>query len=167
MGIGMVPVVMAVPMVMTVVVMMVMRAAERNRGSIGLTGTRAFAHAEIAGLGQTLNMVMVTGLFEADLLFKTQHLSPVFAERAVHCDVTSQHLLNPLQKRVQHEVVIAQIRGIDEINLGVIVRDAFGVLSDPTDQHPREEEVGEHHDALESKLHHVTQARLHQREGDA
>ena len=41
-----------------------------------------------------------------------------------------------------------------------------GVLADAAHQHPRKEEVGEHHDAAKAEPHGVAQARLHQGKGD-
>ena len=54
------------PMVMGVVVvsmrMRVMRTPQRNWDTIGLTSTGALELTKIAAIGQSLHMVMVTGL---------------------------------------------------------------------------------------------------------
>ena len=44
-------------------------------------------------------------MVKAHFLFKTQYLSPVFAERAVHGGFTAHHLLNPLHEGVQEMAV--------------------------------------------------------------
>ena len=157
MGIGMV----------AMVVMVVMTSTHRNRDSIGLTGARAFPFTETAGFRETLNVVMVTGLIEAHLLFKAQHLRPVFTQRAVHGGFTTHHLLNPLQESVENERVIAQIRGVDEFNLRMISRNALGVFADPAHQNPGEEEIRKDDDALEPQLHHMTKTGFNKRKGDA
>ena len=157
--------VVAVPMTVLMVVMV--SSADRNRDSIGLTGARAFPFTETAGFRETLNVVMVTGLIEAHLLFKAQHLRPVFTQRAVHGGFTTHHLLNPLHESVENERVIAQIRGVDEFNLRMIPRNALGVLADPAHQNPGEKEIREDNDALEPQLHHVTKTGFNKREGDA
>ena len=157
MGIGMV----------AMVVMVVMTSAHRNRDSIGLTFTRAFPLTECAGFCEPLNVMMVTGLVQSHLLFKAQHLRPVFTQRAVHGGFTTHHLLNPLQESVENERVIAQIGGVDEFNLRMIPRNALGVLADPAHQNPGEKEIREDNDALEPQLHHVTKTGFNKREGDA
>ena len=104
MGVGIVPMVMVVSMrmLMAMVVMMVvmMTVAHRNWDAIGLTDPRAFLFTESTGFRKALNVVMVTGLVKSHFLLKAQHLSPVFAEGAIHCSLSAHHLLNPLQEGV-------------------------------------------------------------------
>ena len=70
MGVGMVP--------MVVVVMVVVTMAYRNRDAIGLTNPCAFLFTESTGFREPLNVVMVTGLIKSNFLLKAQHLSSVF-----------------------------------------------------------------------------------------
>ena len=65
--------------VMTVVVAVPM-AAMGQRNSIGLAGPGAFVLAELAGLIESLHMVVMAVLRRANLGFKTQHLLAVFAQ---------------------------------------------------------------------------------------
>ena len=51
---------------------------------IRLAGAGAFPFAEGAALSQSFDMVVVTLLDPADVLFKAQHLCSVLAERTVH-----------------------------------------------------------------------------------
>ena len=63
--------------------------------------------------------------------------------------------------------MIAEIGRRDELHLRVIGGDQFGVLTNPADEHTREQEVGKHHDAAKAEFDDVAQAGLHQWEGDA
>ena len=49
----------------------------------------------------------------------------------------------------------------------MISRHGLRVLTDPTDQHSREQEIGNHHHATETEAHHVPQPRFHQWESDS
>ena len=100
MGVGMVPMVMVVSMSMLMDMVMMMTVAHRNWDAIGLTNPRAFLFTEGTGFRKALNVVMVTGLVKSHFLLKAQHLSPVFAEGAIHCSLSAHHLLNPLQEGV-------------------------------------------------------------------
>ena len=106
-------------------------------------------------------------MVKAHFLFKTQYLSPVFAERAVHGGFTAHHLLNPLHEGVQNEAVITQVGGVDKVNIRMVVRNPFGVLPDAADQHSGKQKIGKHDDALEPKLHHMTQPGFHQWKRDS
>ena len=111
-------------------------------------------------------MVVVALLRRPHLGFKAQHLGAVFAQGAVHLRLTAHHLLHPLQEGVDHQGVVAQVGGLEELHLRVVGRHQLGVLADAAHQHPRKQEIGEHHNPLEAQAHHVAQPRLHQREGD-
>ena len=100
MGVGMVPMVMVVSMRMLMAMVVMMTVAHRNWDAIGLTDPRAFLFTESTGFRKALNVVMVTGLVKSHFLLKAQHLSSVFAERAVHCSLSAHPLLNPLQEGV-------------------------------------------------------------------
>ena len=60
MRVGMMAMVMGV--VVVSMLMRVMRTPQRNWDTIGLTSTGALELTEIAAIGQSLHMVMVTGL---------------------------------------------------------------------------------------------------------
>ena len=58
MGVGVVPMVMAV-MVMLIGMVMVVASADRNRDAVGLANPRAFAFAEGASFCKPLNVMVV------------------------------------------------------------------------------------------------------------
>ena len=145
----------------------VMALPQGDGDAIGLTGAGAFVLAEGAALDQALHVVVVALLRRSHLGLKAQHLGAVFAEGAVHLRLTTHHLHHPLAEGLDHQRVIAQIGGVDKLHLRVIGGHQSGVLANATDQHPRKQEVGKHHDAAEAEAHRMPKARLHQREGHA
>ena len=152
--------VMAVPVIVFVVVV-----PHRDGNAIGLAGAGALVLTQGAGLHQTLHVMVVALLGCPHLRFKPQHLGAVLAQGAVHLRLTPHHLLHPLQEGVDHQGVVPQVGGLEKLHLGVVGRHQLGVLTDAAHQHPGEQEIGEHHDALEAQAHHMAQPRLHQREG--
>ena len=80
-------------------------------------------------------MVMVAVLRRSHLLLKTEHLGAVLAQSAIHVGVAAQHLRHPLLEGVQHQGVITQIGGLDELHRWMIARHQLGVLTDAADQH--------------------------------
>ena len=131
-GIGMV---VAMLVAVIVVMVVVMSASERNRNAVGLARASAFPFAEVAGFHEPFHVMVVTGLLQPHLLLEPKHLCPVFAERAVHGCLPAQHFIHSFQKCVQNEAVIAEIRRVKKFDIGVILRNALGVLSDSADQH--------------------------------
>ena len=127
---------MGVRMVMSVimVVMMVVGASKRDWDSVRLAGAGALPFAEGAALRQSLHVVMVTLLNPTDVLFKAQHLCSVLAERAVHGGVTSENIVHPLAEGLQHQGVVTQIPGGDEVDPRVVLGHPFGVLTDAAHQ---------------------------------
>ena len=79
---------------------------------------------------------MVTGLLQPHFLLKPQHLSSVLAKGAVHRRFPTQHLLHPLHKGVEDVLVIPQVGGMEKFQLGMILSDPFGVLTNAAHQHP-------------------------------
>ena len=155
---------MAVAVIMAVGMVM---AAHRDRHAIGLAGAGALPLAEGAALGEPLHMVMVAVLGSSHLGFKTQHLGPVLAKRAVHVGVAPHHFCHPLREGLQNAGMVGQIGGLHELHLGMVGSHPLAVLHDPAHQNPGEQEVGEHHDAPEAQFHGMAQPRLHEGKGDA
>ena len=87
--------------------MAVFMAMSPRRDSIGLAGPRAFPLAERAAFSQSLHVVVVTLLGPSHILFKAQHLGSVLAEGAIHCGISTEHLVHPLSERVHHHRVLA------------------------------------------------------------
>ena len=95
---------MVMPVLMLVFVLM---AVSLKRDTIGLASPRAFPLAERAALGQSLHVMVVTLLGPSHILFKAQHLGSVLAEGAIHCGISTEHLVHPLSERVHHHRVLA------------------------------------------------------------
>ena len=92
-------------MVMPVPVLVLM-AVSLKRDTIGLASPRAFPLAERAALGQSLHVMVVTLLGPSHILFKAQHLGSVLAEGAIHCGISTEHLVHPLSEGVHHHWVL-------------------------------------------------------------
>ena len=93
-------------MVMPVLVPVIM-AVSLKRDTIGLAGPSAFPLAERAAFSQSLHVMVVTLLGPSHILFKAQHLGSVLAEGAIHCGISTEHLIHPLSERVHHHRVLA------------------------------------------------------------
>ena len=94
--------VMPVPLLVPVIMAVILK-----RDTIGLAGPRAFQLAERAALGQSLHVMVVTLLGPSHILFKAQHLGSVLAEGAIHCGISTEHLVHPLSECVHHHRVLA------------------------------------------------------------
>ena len=114
-----------------------------------------------------LDMVVVALLGRADLGLEPQHLRAILAHRAVHRGRAVQDLRHPLGEGRQHLGVVVEIARLHEADLRMRLRHHVGEAVDPVDQHAREQEIGEHHDAAVAELRRMLQRRLHQREGHA
>lgn len=66
-----------------------------------------------------------------------------------------------LSKSLKHLRVIPKIARFDKLHLSVLRRHLIGEAIDPVDQDAREEEIGEHDDALVAQLGRMLQAGLH------
>ena len=89
------------------VLMAVCMAMSPRRDTIGLAGSCAFQLAERAAFSQSLDVMVVTFLGPSYILFKAQHLSSVLAEGAIHCGISTEHLVHPLSEGVHHHRVLA------------------------------------------------------------
>ncbi len=117
------------------------------------------------GIGaDALDVVVVPFLRRAHGRLEADDLGAILAEQAVHVDVAGLDALDPVDERVEHQRMVAQIVRLQELDLGVSGRDLVGLLVDPPHQHAGEQEVGEHHDPLEAEPHrplqHSVDARL-------
>jgi hypothetical protein len=99
---------MVMPVLMPVLMLvLVLMAVSLKRDTIGLASPRAFPLAERAALGQSLHVMVVTLLGPSHILFKAQHLGSVLAEGAIHCGISTEHLVHPLSECVHHHRVLA------------------------------------------------------------
>ena len=131
---------MRVAMVMRVRVVVggsvMVSAPERNGDAIRLTSTGALALTQVTTIRQALHMVVVAFLGKPNLILKAEHLGSVLAKGAIHGRFTAQHLLNALDKGVEHHGVIAEIGGRHKVHIGMIGGHQIRVLADATHQHP-------------------------------
>ena len=144
-----------------------MVGAQGDGNAVGLTGAGAFPLTQVTAVGQSFDVMVMAFLGQADFIFEAENLGPVFAQRAVHRRFAAEHFLHPFDKGVEHQRMIAEIGRRDELHIRMVGGDQFGVLTNPADEHTREQEVGKHHDAAKAEFDDVAQAGLHQWEGDA
>ena len=176
MVVSMAMVVMVMGVIMPVVVWQVMlmgmgvtvRSVEPAHAGAEIVAERAIGHV---GTGRVralpLDMVMMTFLHRADLGFEAQHLRAVLAHAAGGRDRLAHEFGHALGKGVHHLRVVAEIRRLDDLKLGVRLGHLIGEAIDAVDQDAREQEIREHHDAAVAQPRHVWETGLDQREGDA
>ena len=93
--------------ILLTVLMAVCMAMSPRWDTIGLAGPCAFQLAERAAFSQSLDVMVVTFLGPSYILFKAQHLGSVLAEGAIHCGISTEHLVHPLSECVHHHRVLA------------------------------------------------------------
>ena len=96
-----------VRMILFVMFMAVFMAVSLKRNTVRLADPRAFPLAECAAFSESLHVMVVALLGSSNILFKAQNLGSVFAERAIHCRVSSEHFVHPLSECVHHHRVLA------------------------------------------------------------
>src|SRR5690606_29885794 len=118
MGIGMMPVIMAVMVPMIMVVRM--------------SGADAFHVMVVAPLRQT------------DLILEAEHLRAVFAHLAVHGVGAGKNLVQPVLQHLGYQRMIAEVAGLDEFDLRMVAGDEIGMPVNALDEDAGEEEIGKH-----------------------
>ena len=119
------------------------------------------------GLVPALDVVVVRFLRQADFGLEAQNLLPVLTVQAVHDVLPGHALFDPVLEGIEHQIVVVQITGLDELQAGEGRCDFVGLVVDAVDQHAGEQEVGEDHDPLEAEHGAFFQRRDDQREGHA
>src|SRR5260221_13291547 len=89
------------------------------------------------------DVVMMPRLRGTGIVLVADDLGAVFAELAVHCRLAFAQLANPVAKRVEHALMVAQIERLDELDLGEETSDLVGLRVDALDQHAGEQEIEE------------------------
>src|SRR5262245_18065823 len=133
---------------MRVVVMMRMRVA-----FLLLAGTGAFAVAQEAAAADALDMMVVAHLRRPDLGFEAEHLGPIFAQATIHAVVAVEKLGDAIAKGLDDQAMIIELRGVDELDPGMILCHPIGMAVDAADEHAAEQEIGEDDNAREAELH--------------
>src|SRR3546814_4628134 len=96
----------------------------------------------VAG-ADALDVVMMAGLRQSDLVLEAEHLGAVFAHLAVHVVAAVEDLAQAILEDLQHQRVVVEIAGLDETDLGMGGGDAVGVVVDALDQDRSEEHTSE------------------------
>ena len=112
------------------------------------------------------DVVVMAFLLKADFGFEAEHLFAVLAHLAIHVAGAFKDLGHPISEGFQHQGMVVQVAGLDELDIRELRRDRVGVVVDPLDEDASEQEVGEHHDAPVAQLRRVLQGGGDQREGD-
>ena len=112
-----------------------------------------------------LDMMMVAFLRQADFALKAQYLFAVFAHLAVHQIGAFTDFGNPIGEGVEYLRVVVQIRGLHELDVGMVRGHQISVIIDPLDQDSGEQKIGEHDDPAVAELDRVLEGGLYQREG--
>ena len=147
-----------------VVMAVIMRVAVRG---LGARGEFEWAVRRLAVGADPFHVMVVAFLHRAHFGLEAQHLGAVLAELAVHGDVAGDDLFEALDECVDHRRMIVEIGCLDEFDFGMARRHRIGGIIDAVDENAGEEEIGEHHDALETEAHAMLESGLDQREGDA
>ena len=113
------------------------------------------------------NVVVMRRLRRAGVAFIADNLRAVLAELAVHRRIAMRDFLDPLDKGVQQQRMIAQIAGLDELDLGMARGGLVGRGVDAFHQNPGEEEIGEHDDAAKTHARGAVERGVDARMGDA
>ena len=109
-------------------------------------------------------MVVMAGLRQAHLGLEPQNLLAIFAHLAVHVVGAFKDLAHPLNHRVDHQIMVIEIIGLDECDVRVFRRHLIGMAEDPLHQHAGEQEIREDDNALVAKLRDMLERRFDERE---
>ena len=104
-------------------------------------------------------MMVMAFLRQADLRLEAQHLGAILAQAAIHLVLAGQDLLDPIGEGIEHQRMILQILGMEELDLRMARRHLVGDAIDALHQHAGEQEIGEDDDAAIAELHRMLQPR--------
>ena len=106
----------------------------------------------IVSLARRADMVMMADLGLAGGGLVAQHLLAIFAQAAVHHVHADIGLAHALDDGLDHQRVVFQIVGLENLNLGMAQGGFIGSRVDALHQHAGEEEIGKYDDTLEAEL---------------
>src|SRR5919106_2218600 len=106
-------------------------------------------------------------LRHADRRLVADDLLAVLAKQAVHVDVAGSDSLNALNERVEHQRMVIEIAGLDELDLGMPGGHLVGLGVDAADQDTREQEVRKHDDPAKAQPGRTVEQGIHARMSDA
>jgi hypothetical protein len=103
----------------------------------------------------------------AHLLFETDDLHPVFAQRAIHRGAPLYRFARALDQHVGHQRIHAEIPGLQHFKLRFALAQVVHRRVDALDQHAVEQEERQHDQARIALPRGVAQTFRHQRRGAA
>src|SRR6185437_12581759 len=139
----MVPVV-AVPMVVTTVVAMAVAMVVRGRDT------------------DAANMVVMARLHRAAIALVAHDLRAILAELAIHRRLAIDRLMDAVDEAVEHQGMVAEIGGLQELDLAMVAGDPVDRGINALHQHAGEKEIREDDDAAEAQPDHAPQSGLDQ-----
>ena len=111
-------------------------------------------------------MMVVTFLRQADFRLETKNLFAVFAHLAIHVAGPFLNLDHSIDESLQDQRLRIEVRGLDELDLGMPCRNGVGVVVDALHEHAGEKEIGEDDDPFEAEFRRMLEARFDQGECD-
>lgn len=106
------------------------------------------------------DMMVVTFLRQADFRLETKNLFAVFAHLAIHVAGPFLNLDHSIDESLQDQRLRIEVRGLDELDLGMPCRNGVGVVVDALHEHAGEKEIGEDDDPFEAEFRRMLEARF-------
>src|SRR5687768_16253263 len=111
------------------------------------------------------HVMMVTLLGHACFRLKAQKLRSVFAETAVHTRIAGKDLIDAFDESLDHQIVVAQIRRLDEFDFRKGQRSPVHRLINSLHENPGEQEIRKYGDAAIAEPCCVFERGKNQRKG--
>ena len=99
-------------------------------------------------------MVMAI-LWKTYFRLEAQNLRTVFTHVAIHGVVACEDAGNTVRHGGQHQGVVIEVIGLDELGILVAIGDQIRKAVDAVDQDARKQEVRKYDNPLETELHHL------------
>ena len=113
----------------------------------------------------TAHVVMVPDLRRSGVFLKADDLGPILAKLAIHRRLAIAELGDPIAECIEHSLVVAQIRRLDELDSGEQTDGRIGLLINAFDQNPGEQEIGKDNNAAKAESRPPARARHRRADG--
>lgn len=113
----------------------------------------------------TLHMMMMTFLFHADFVFKSQNLCSIFAHLAIHIVGAFENLMNPIHKSLDDIILVVEIASLGELNVRVTGGNFVSEVVNATNQNASKQKIWKNDDAFIAKTGSMFEAWFYKREG--
>ena len=124
----------AVIMLMAVIVRVAVRVVKIVVVAVVVMMVVIMTMVVMRGAGpDAFDVVVMAFLLKADFGFEAEHLFAVLAHLAVHVAGAFQDLGDPVGEGFQHQRMVVQVAGLDELDTGKLRRDRVGMVVDPLD----------------------------------